>query len=195
MPRMDVSPRLFRTRAAWRSWLARHHDRSKGLWLAYYKKASGKTSVTYEEALEEALAFGWIDSTVRRLDEERYAQRYTPRNERSVWSRANKVRIEKLIAEGRMAPPGLAKVEAAKRNGSWERLDAIERIAATADVPPDLREALRKDPAARAAFEKRPPSEKKMWAYWVTSAKKPETRARRVAETAKRVRAGRRPGM
>lgn len=192
---MDPLPRLFRTRTAWRAWLASHHARAKGIWIAYYKKGTGKTSVTYEEALQEALAYGWIDSTVRRLDEERYAQKYTPRSPRSAWSRANKARVDKLIAEGRMAPPGLAKVEAAKRNGSWDRLDGIDRIAATADVPPDLREALTGDPAALAAFEKRPPSEKKIWAYWVLSAKRQETRARRIAETVRRVRAGRRPGM
>jgi uncharacterized protein YdeI (YjbR/CyaY-like superfamily) len=192
---MDLPPRLFRTRKAWRAWLARHHDRSKGLWIAYYKKASGKTSVTYEEALLEALAFGWIDSTVRRLDEERYAQKYTPRNERSIWSASNKARVAKLTAAGLMAPPGLAKVEAAQRNGSWHKLDAIDRAAAAGEVPADLRRALRTDEEAWRAFEKRPPSEKKMWAWWVTSAKRPETRARRIAETVTRVRAGRRPGL
>lgn len=192
---MSDAPRLFKTRKFWRAWLARNHDRSKGLWLAYYKKSSGRASVTYQEALEEALAFGWIDSTVHKVDEERYAQRYTPRNERSVWSASNKARVARLLAAGLMAPPGLAKVEAAKRNGSWDRLDAIDRIAAGADVPPDLRRALRADEEAWRAFEKRPPSEKKMWAWWVLSAKKAETRARRIAETVKRVRAGRRPGM
>jgi uncharacterized protein YdeI (YjbR/CyaY-like superfamily) len=185
---------LFRTRRAWRAWLAANHDKSKGLWIAYYKKASGKTSVTYQEALEEALAYGWIDSTVHALDEERYAQRYTPRDERSGWSAANKARVARLEAAGLMAPPGLAKVAAAKRNGSWAKLDPIDRVAAGAGVPAELRRALRADPEARRAFDGRPPSEKKLWAYWVMSAKKPETRARRVAETVKRLRAGRRPG-
>jgi uncharacterized protein YdeI (YjbR/CyaY-like superfamily) len=192
---MDSAPRLFRTRKAWRTWLARNHDQSKGLWLAYYKKASGKASVTYEEALEEALAFGWIDSTVRKLDEERYAQKYTPRNERSVWSASNKARVARLAAAGLMAPPGLAKIEAAKRNGSWDKLEAVDRIATAADVPPDLRRALRADEEACRAFEKRPPSEKRMWTWWVMSAKKSETRAPRIAETVQRVRAGRRPGI
>ena len=191
---MDEKPRLFKTRQAWRDWLARNHDRSKGLWLAYYKKGVGKRSVTYEEALQEALCYGWIDSTVGRIDEERYKQKYTPRNMKSVWSASNKARIEKLIAEGRMAPPGLAKIEAAKRNGSWESLDDIDRIGRVADVPSDLLEALSREPRAKAAFEGRPPSEKKLWAYWVLSAKRPETRARRVEETVKRVLAGRRPG-
>jgi uncharacterized protein YdeI (YjbR/CyaY-like superfamily) len=192
---MDPKPRLFRTRRAWRDWLARNHARSKGLWLAYYKKGTGKKSVTYEEALQEALSFGWIDSTVGRIDEERYKQKYTPRNDRSVWSAANKARVERLIAQGLMAPSGLAKVEAAKRNGSWESLDAVDRIGAGAAPPRDLLAALDREPGARAAFDRLPPSHRKAWVYWVLSAKKPETRERRVAGTVKRLLAGRRPGM
>jgi uncharacterized protein YdeI (YjbR/CyaY-like superfamily) len=192
---MDTEPKLFKTKQAWRSWLARHHSRETGIWLAYYKKGSGKISVTYEEALQEALCYGWIDSTVGRLDAERYKQRYTPRNVKSVWSSSNKARVEKLIAEGRMATPGLAKVEAAKRNGSWTSLNDVERIGRGSEIPTDLLEALAKDERGRELFEKRPPSEKKLWGYWVLSAKRPETRARRVAETVKRVLAGRRPGM
>ena len=191
---MDEAPRLFRTRRAWRTWLARNHDRSKGIWLVYFKKGSGKASVTYEEALQEALCFGWIDSTVNRVDEERYKQRYTPRNDRSVWSASNKARVARLIAAGLMAAPGLAKVEAAKRNGSWKSLDDVDRIGRGAELPDDLLKALAAEPRAREAFESRPPSEKKLWGYWVLSAKRPETRARRVAETVKRVLAGRRPG-
>ncbi|RPI99930.1 MAG: hypothetical protein EHM31_09200 [Candidatus Aminicenantes bacterium] len=192
---MDAKPRLFKTRQAWRAWLADNHDKSKGIWLAYYKKGSGKTSVTYEEALQEALCFGWIDSLVRRIDEERYSQKYTPRNLKSIWSAANKARVDKLTAEGRMSPPGLAKVEAAKKNGSWQALCRIDPIIRTIDVPADLRAALNAEPKAREIFDKRPPSEKKLWSYWVVSAKKAETRTRRVAETVKRVLAGRRPGM
>ncbi len=192
---MDAKPRLFRSRQAWHDWLAKNHGTAKGIWLAYYKKGSGKISVTYQEALEEALCFGWIDSVIRRLDEDRYAQKYTPRNLRSIWSAANKARVERLVAEGRMAGPGLAKVEAAKRNGSWDKLNEVERIGLGGDLPPDLVEALAREPKAQAAFDKRPPSEKRMWGYWVLSAKKPETRAHRVSETVKRVLAGRRPGM
>ncbi len=192
---MDATPRLFKTRLAWRAWLARNHAQEKGIWLAYYKKASGKKSVTYEEALQEALCYGWIDSTVGRVDAVRYKQKYTPRKDKSVWSSSNKARVEKLIAEGRMAPPGLAKVEAAKRNGSWESLSDIDRIGRGAEIPADLIEALAANGPARVTFDTRPPSEKKLWAYWVLSAKKPETRVRRVEETVKRLLAGRRPGM
>jgi uncharacterized protein YdeI (YjbR/CyaY-like superfamily) len=192
---MDNEPTLFKTRQAWRSWLARHHSRVTAIWLAYYKKGSGKRSVTYEEALQEALCYGWIDSTVGRLDAERYKQRYTPRNVKSVWSSSNKARVAKLIAEGRMAPPGLAKVEAAKRHGSWESLSDIDRVGKGSEIPADLLKALSRDARARKIFDKRPPSEKKLWSYWILSAKRPETRARRIAETVKRVLAGRRPGM
>ena len=191
---MGTEPQLFKTRRAWRTWLARNHDKKNEIWLAYYKKGAGRKSVSYEEALEEALCFGWIDSTVNRLDEERYQQRYTPRSKKSVWSAANKRRVEKLIAEGRMAPPGLAKVRAAKRNGSWERLDEIDRIGRGSEAPADLLEALDGTSNARELFDRRPLSEKKLWAYWVLSAKRSETRARRIAETVRRIVAGRRPG-
>jgi uncharacterized protein YdeI (YjbR/CyaY-like superfamily) len=184
--------RLFRTTADWRAWLAENHDREKEIWVVYYKKGRGKKSLTYIEALEEALCFGWIDSTVRRLDEDRYKQRYTPRNADSVWSALNKARIAKLIASGRMAEPGLRKIKEAKKNGSWTRLDPVERSAASA---PELLEALAKHPKASGAFEKLPPSQKKLWSWWIISAKKAETRVRRIAAALVWIEAGRRIGM
>lgn len=187
-----AAPRLFKTRAAWRAWLERNHAASKGIWLAYYKKNSSKSSVRYEEALEEALCFGWIDSTVNRLDEERYMQKWTPRNEKSIWSAANKARVKKLIAEGRMAPPGLAKIAAAKRNGSWTKLD---RIDLREEVPQDLLDALALHPSAEIKFSRLPPSQRKLYSWWIESAKRPETRTRRISETLNRVAAGRPAGM
>jgi len=190
MPGKDA--KLFKDRSAWRRWLERNHDTSAGIWLAYYKMNSGKKSIRYEEALEEALSFGWIDSIVQRLDDERYMQKYTPRKDASLWSAANKARVEKLIAEGRMTEAGLAKIRAAKRLGSWTKLD---RIDLRAEVPDDLIQALAARPSVKALFEKLPPSQKKLWSWWVESAKRPETRARRVAETVCRVEAGRKAGM
>lgn len=184
--------RLFKHRGAWRAWLEKNHDEAKELWLFYYKKGSGKRSITYREALDEALCFGWIDSTVNRFDEERYRQRYTPRNPRSLWSTANKGHVARLIQEGRMTEHGMAKIKAAKRNGSWTRLDAIDRDR---EPPRDLVDALARDREAGACFEKMPPSSKKLYGFWVDSAKRPETRARRIAETLSRVKAGRRPGI
>jgi uncharacterized protein YdeI (YjbR/CyaY-like superfamily) len=190
-----LTKKTFKTAAAWRDWLRRNHDREKEIWLVYYKKASGKRSMTYEEALNEALGYGWIDSVVNRLDDERYMQKWTPRKPGSVWSAANKARIKKLTAEGRMATPGLAKVAAAKRDGSWNKLSDIDRLGRTGELPEDLRAALAENAAAAGKFERLAPSQKKLWAWWILSAKRPETRARRIAKAVKGVAAGRRPGM
>ena len=190
-----MNKKLFKTKAAWRAWLERNHAREKEIWLVYYKKAAGKISLTYEEALQEALCFGWIDSTVNRFDSERYMQKWTPRNSDSVWSAANKERVKKLIAQGRMAAPGRAKIEAAKRNGSWNKLSDIDRIGRTQEIPEDLRAALAGNAAAQEKFGRLPPSQKKLWAWWILSAKRPETRQRRISETVKGVAAGRKPGM
>ena len=187
-----MKPRIFKNRELWRAWLETHHDKEKVIWLAYYKKNSGKTSVTYEGALEEALCYGWIDSVVHKVDAEKYAQKYTPRNEKSIWSASNKARVRKLIAASRMTEAGLAKIKAAKRNGSWHKLDTIDLKP---EIPEDLISALNTNPAAREKFDKIAPSQKKLYSWWIVSAKRPETRKRRVAETVARVLAGRKAGM
>jgi uncharacterized protein YdeI (YjbR/CyaY-like superfamily) len=188
----DTGARLFKGRAGWRRWLEKNHAKSPGIWLAYYKVDAGKKSVRYEEALEEALCFGWIDSTVRRLDHERYMQKYTPRKEASLWSAANKARVARLIDEGRMTEAGLAKIRAAKSLGTWTKLDRIDRDA---EVPGELLHAMEAEPSVKALFEKLPPSQKKLWSWWIVSAKRPETRDRRIVETIRRVAAGRKAGM
>lgn len=175
-------PTLFKDRAAWRAWLEKNHDTKKELWLAYYKKNSGKSSVTYEEALQEALCFGWIDSTVNRLDEERFVQRWTPRKPQSVWSTSNKARIRKLIAAGRMAAPGLAKIKLAKKNGSWNKLNDIERIGRGGGPPPEILAAIAAHPGLKEKFAGLSVSRRKMLSYWVASAKRPETIARRIGQ-------------
>lgn len=187
-----MKPKIFRTPAEWRAWLEKNHAKSAEVWLAYYKKASGKKSVTYNEALDEALCFGWIDSIVKRLDEEKYMQRYSPRKPGSIWSARNKAHIARLVAEGRLAPAGKAKVEAAKKDGSWNKLDTID---VRPETPPDLEAALKRRPDIKALWDKQPPSHKKMYSWWVIDAKRPETRSRRVAETLRRIQAGRKPGM
>jgi uncharacterized protein YdeI (YjbR/CyaY-like superfamily) len=184
--------RLFKNRAAWRAWLARNHAAAREIWLAYYKKGTGKKSVSYEEALEEALCYGWIDSTVNRLDAERYIQRFTPRKPKSVWSASNKARVERLIGDGRMAPPGLAAVETARRNGAWHTLGMVDERP---EIPPDLAAAVGADPAARANFERVSASQKKMFAWFVISAKRPETRARRVGRCLEMIRTGEKFGI
>jgi len=189
-----MKPKLFKNRAAWRAWLENNHDKAEFLWLAYYKKNSGKTSVTYPEALDEALCFGWIDSTVNRLDAERYMQRWSPRNPDSIWSDSNKARVKRLIAEGRMVAPGLAKIAIAKKNGSWHKLTDIERIDRGGGPPPEVMAAVRAHPGLAEKFEALSASKKKMYSYWVASAKRPETRARRIAQLKELIETGRIPG-
>jgi uncharacterized protein YdeI (YjbR/CyaY-like superfamily) len=167
------------TRADWREWLEQHHTQVEGVWLIRYKVASGKSRMDYEEAVEEAICFGWIDSKPNKLDEERSMLWFAPRKAGTGWSRINKARIEKLLAAGLMAPAGLAKVEAAKQDGSWNALDSIEEL----EIPPDLGEALAADPVANQYFDAFPRSVKRGILEWIAAAKKPETRLKRIAET------------
>ncbi len=146
------------------------------MWLASYRRATGKPRVEYEDAVREALCYGWIDSTVRRLDETLSIQLFTPRKPGSTWSRYNKVRVRDLLASGRMRPAGLAKVAAAKRDGSWMLLDRVDSL----EIPPDLRRALASSRTTRA-FDALAPSARKQHLWSVLSVKRPETRARRVA--------------
>ncbi len=166
-------------RQEWRDWLAKNHASAPGIWLVYYKKESGKPRVEYAEAVEEALCFGWVDSRPNSLDDERYMQLFSPRKPKSPWSKLNKERVEKLIAQGLMMPSGLEKIEAAKKNGAWNTYDAIEELT----MPADLSEALSKNEAAKTNFEAFPPTSKKNILWWIESAKHPETRAKRIEET------------
>jgi len=168
-----------KTRAGWRRWLSANHASSAGITLVVAKKGSGIAGISYEEAVEEAVCFGWIDSRTNSLDETRFRLQMTPRKPGSVWSIPNKRRVEKLIEEGRMAPAGQAKIEAAKRDGSWTRLEAIDRL----EIPPDLRRALSANPKARRNFEAFNDSSKKVILYWITNAKRAETRKKRIEET------------
>ncbi|MFQ4138852.1 YdeI/OmpD-associated family protein [Nodosilinea sp. PGN35] len=167
------------SRAEWREWLAANHGRTSGLWLITYKKRAGRPHVSYSEVVEEALCFGWIDSKGNKLDDERTMLWMAPRQPGTGWSALNKQRIAALTEAGLMRPPGLAKVETAKQDGSWERLDAIERL----EVPADLAAAFQANDAAWANFEAFPRSAKRGILEWIASAKRAETRNRRIAET------------
>lgn len=169
------------SRAEWRAWLEENHARDEGVWLISYKKATGKRYVTYDEAVEEAICFGWVDSKVNRLDEERAMRWFAPRRPGSNWSRSNKQRVKKMIAANQMTAAGLAKIEAAKVDGSWSALDAVENL----EVPDDLAAALATYDAAEAHFEAFPRSVKRSILEWIANAKKPETRAKRIEETAR----------
>lgn len=169
------------SRAEWRAWLAANHTRQEGVWLISYKQATGKPRVDYNESVEEAICFGWIDSKANKLDDERSMLWFAPRKAGTGWSKSNKDRVARLLQAGLMAAAGLAKVEAAQRDGSWYALDAVEAL----EIPPDLAEALAAYAAAQANFDAFPRSVKRGILEWIASAKKPDTRANRVAETAR----------
>jgi len=168
------------TLAEWHDWLAANSATSKGVWLATYKKATGRPRIEYEHAVEEALCWGWIDSVARGLDDQRSLLRFSPRKKGSGWARTNKVRLERLIAENRVSPAALEAIEAAQRDGSWTKLDEVENRT----VPDDLRDELGKYPDAGKYFDAFPPGEKRRILEWIVQAKTPETRAKRIVETA-----------
>lgn len=176
------------TRPEWRAWLDAHHASSSGVWLVTWKKATGKPRVEYEDAVEEGLCYGWIDSVARTVDGERSRLLFTPRKRGSGWSRPNKQRVERLLAAGLMTPAGLAVVAAAQADGSWSALDDVENLI----EPDDLRDALDADAEARRYWDTFPRSVKRGILEWISNAKRPETRAKRVAETAEQAARGER---
>jgi uncharacterized protein YdeI (YjbR/CyaY-like superfamily) len=177
-----------RDRAELREWLEANHAASPGVRLAVGKKGSCVTQLRYDDAVEEALCFGWIDSTTNRLDADRYALQLTPRRRRSVWARSNKERVERLIASGQMRPAGLAAVETAKANGSWESTDDADVLV----VPEDLAAALAVCPTALRFFDSLPPGQRMLTLQWVLNAKRPATRERRIARIVSAAEDGRR---
>ena len=168
----------FRDRDQWRSWLEANHAQAEEAWLVHYKKGFQEGTLTLGEAVEEALCYGWIDSTLRRVDQRRYALRYSPRRPNSIWSQSNKRRVRRLTREGRMAPAGLAAVAQAKENGQWEAATRREQVDL---IPPELEAALRARHGARDAYLALPASRRKQLIHWITSAKRPVTRQRRIA--------------
>ncbi|MGZ6016964.1 MAG: YdeI/OmpD-associated family protein [Phenylobacterium sp.] len=164
----------------WRRWLEANHATATGVWLVTWRSRTGRIRLDYEAAVEEALCFGWVDSTGGQLDDERGKLYFARRKQRSPWAATNKARVERLIAGGRMAPAGFAAIERAKANGSWEVLDSVERL----EVPPDLAAALDSRPPAAACFAAFTPSARKMLLGWIALAVRPEARARRVTHVA-----------
>jgi uncharacterized protein YdeI (YjbR/CyaY-like superfamily) len=181
MSALDDAPHVqVEDRAAWRAWLEANHAKATGAWMVTWRTGSGRAGLDYEEAVEEALCFGWVDSTGGKVDDERTKLYFAPRKLRSVWAATNKARVERLIAGGLMRPAGLAVIDRAKANGSWETLDSVERL----EVPADLTAALDARPPAAANFAAFPPSARKMQLTWVATAIRPETRAARIATVA-----------
>lgn len=176
----DSIPRVqARTRTEWREWLVDNHATSVGVWLVYWKVATKKPTVRYEEAVREALCFGWIDSKIKSIDDERYMQVFTPRKPGSGWSKQNKRYIEELTGEGIMTEAGTAKIETAKKDGSWSLLDDAEALV----VPPELKRAFKENIEAKTGFDSYRTTEKKAVLFWISSAKRAETRDKRAKKT------------
>jgi len=184
---LDLPVKLFKTPAAWEKWLEANHAKSAGIWMQIAKKASGLSSATYQEALDVALCFGWIDGQKRPFDARTWLQRFTPRGPRSLWSKVNTGKAEALIKSGRMRSAGLAAIESAKASGRWE---SAYQPWSNPDVPPELQAALDASPNAKAFFETLRGRNRYGVIFRVQTAKKPETRAKRIADFIARLERG-----
>jgi uncharacterized protein YdeI (YjbR/CyaY-like superfamily) len=167
-----------KNRQEWRNWLRDNHDKKQSVWLIYYKKRTNTPTVIYSEAVDEALCFGWIDSKAKPLDEQKFMQFFSRRKNKSVWSKVNKEKIERLIKEGLMSEAGYEVIETAKRNGSWTILDEAEALI----IPADLENEFQKRPNAKQYFLSLSRSDKRNILQWLVLAKRQETREKRITE-------------
>jgi len=182
-----------KNRAEWRTWLAANHDKEIEVWLVYYKKETGKASLDYGASVEEALCYGWVDSIIKKLDETKYARKFTSRKDDSKWSPSNKKRVEKLMADGLMTEYGLKKVEAAKQSGKWD--DPVQRPELTFEMFPEFADALSKNQKAMETFENLTPTYQKQYLGWIEVAKRPETRQKRIEESIRLLAEGKKLGL
>ena len=173
-------------RDEWRNWLEKNHNKKIDIWLIYYKKHTGKPRIPYDDAVEEALCYGWIDSIVKRIDDERFMQKFTPRQENSMWSAHNKKRALEMIRLGRMTEAGIVRIDAAKKTGAWDNV--VNRSEAPA-MPADLKRALDADKNAKQSWEDMAPSRRKQHIWWIADAKRNDTRKRRIEKTLEEMRA------
>ena len=183
-----------RSQHAWRRWLDANHAAVPEVWVVFYKKAAqraGRPTLTYGQAVEQAICFGWIDGLKLRIDDERYAHRFTPRKPRSNWSETNRARLARMRSQGLMALPGEAAVEAAIRSGAWEKPAG----SASIEAPAELLAVIGADPAARAGWAALTRAQQRRYEVWVGMAKRDETRGRRLAESLALLRRGERLGM
>lgn len=195
VPKQEYKTTHPKTRNQWRKWLEKNHSTSRGVWLIYYKKESGKRKFDYADAVEEALCFGWIDSLPRKIDHERSGLKFTPRKPKSIWSKLNKQRIEKLIEQGLMTPAGRSKIEEAKKNGCWDTLNNSDFHTENNSLPNDLEKILNKKKKALENFMALPPGYRKRFLFWIDSAKTPETKATRIKQTFLMAAANKKPGL
>ncbi len=178
-----------RNRQEWRSWLQDNHEKKQNIWLIYYKQKSKIPTVSYSDAVDEALCFGWIDSKAKSIDEVKFMQFFSRRKEKSVWSKINKEKIESLINSGLMAPAGFAIIEKAKANGSWTILDEVEALI----IPPDLEEAFSQKLDAKTYFQSLSRTDQRNILQWLVLAKRPETRQKRIDEIVDLAELGQKP--
>jgi uncharacterized protein YdeI (YjbR/CyaY-like superfamily) len=195
MPAAELKTYFAKHRKALRKWLEKNHAISPGIWLIYYKKTSGRKRLEYSEAVEEALCFGWIDSTARPLDEERYMQRFTPRKPKSGWSSLNKQRIKRMIEQSLMTAAGLEKIDIAKKNGCWKSLDKIYAPVEQLEIPGDLAKEFSRNKKAKNNFDNFPVFTRRRFLYWINAAKRDDKRAERVKIAATMCAANKKPGV
>ncbi len=176
----------------WREWLKKNHKTKKEIWLIYYKKHTGKARIPYDDAVEEALCYGWIDTTVKRIDDETYMQKFTPRNKNSKWSKLNKKRVEKMIKAGKMRKPGLDRINDAKKSGEW---DAAYAVRDEVEMPAELEKALAENKKAEENFYNFAPSYRRNYIAWVATAKQQATIDKRIKEVIRRAEKNIKPGM
>ena len=169
-----------RSKQHWRQWLKKNHKSKQSVWLILYKKESGKPTIVWSEAVDEALCFGWVDSKRKPLDKEKFIQFFGKRKPAGTWSKINKVKVEKLIADGLMTKAGLDSIETAKQNGSWRILDDVEELK----IPKDLAKEFRDNPGSKEFFSSLSKSVKRMILQWIVLARRPETRQKRIVEIA-----------
>ena len=179
-------------RDEWRDWLCRHHNSQDGVWLIFYKKQTSRPTIPYEDAVEEALCFGWIDSIIKKIDAKKYARKFTPRKDNSRWSELNKKRANKMIKKGKMTDEGLAKINKAKKTGIWDK-DPRPRISL--DVPPEFAKAFAKNKKAKANFDKLASSYRRRYIGWIVMAKRQETKQKRIKESIALLEKGERLGL
>ncbi|MDX2069012.1 MAG: YdeI/OmpD-associated family protein [Haliscomenobacter sp.] len=178
MPEKEIETFCPCSRQEWRQWLQENHQSKQSIWLIYYKKKTNIPSIIWSEAVDEALCFGWIDSTAKPIDEEKYMQFFTRRKPKSVWSKINKDKVNRLIEEDLMMPSGYASIEIAQKNGSWSILDEVEALI----IPPDLEKAFAAQPGSKEAFLSLSKSAQKAWLHRLVMAKQAPTREKRIGE-------------
>lgn len=192
MTNIDLSNALlFKNRDAWRSWLKKNHTISDEVWLIHYKKTSGKKNLNHFDAVEEALCFGWIDSKLKKIDEDRFILRYSPRKQKSIWSKINKETAEKMISIGKMTQAGIDKIDEAKKHGFW---DTAYTNLVKEKLPSDLKKALMGNKKAWNNFQHFANSYRNTYIAWVKNAKTEKTRKKRIYEVAKRSLENKKPG-